>query len=384
MKNHPVLLLAGAVAASAAFAQAPTVRDSAGVRIVENTSRATAPVLFTLGTTARFDIGGLEQNPDDEFNSRQRNLRGAWLSNGGVAVIDGVRIHYFDKTGKRLRIVGRQGKGPEEFSDISTICRTRGDTIIVTDGNPGRMAVVSGSGAAVRTFLQDSLGSPPFDGCLDDGTVLFRPYSWRTPRSPSTARLTRRRLDGTIVNLIGDFDPGVLDYATGVVPTVAARGQRVYWGDPRTSEVRIFSVTGKLLSIIRSADVGGVLSSEDAERLFRSTFAPNTPPAIAQMRVDRMRSFLHASTWPTYREFHVDPNGRIWIEDYARTHPSADGWTLFDAQGRLVGRLVLPAPKQGERPLLVIGFGVDEMFVRRADENGAAHLTVYPIVRAAP
>lgn len=389
MTRHAVLFLAGAVAASAVAASAtgahaPTVRDSAGVRIVENPSRAKAPVLFKLGATARFDVGGLEQNPDEEFNPRQGYLRGAWLSNGGLAVIDVVRIHYFDKAGKRLKIAGRAGKGPEEFTYVTSVCRTRGDTIIVSDQNARRMAVLTGTGGAVRTFLQDSLGSPSFDGCFDDGTVLFQRMIFGAPGTPTTERLARVRLDGTLVNTIGDFDAGLLDMVTQSMPTTLASGQRMYWGHPRTSEVRIFNTAGKLVSIVRSADVGGAISSDDVERRFRSTIPTNTPPAQVTERMDRMRSLPHASTWPTYRGFRVDPNGRLWIQDYASTYPSPDGWTLFDAQGRLVGRLVLPAPKQGERQLEVIGFGVDELFVRRTDEDGGAHLTAYPIVRTTP
>lgn len=381
MTRLAALFAAVAVASSATAAQSPKVRDSAGVHIVENPSRAKAPVVFTLGATARFDVGGLEQNPDDEFNPRQGYLRGAWLSGGGLAVIDVVRIHYFDKAAKRLRIAGRQGKGPEEFTYVTSICSTRGDSIIVNDQNSHRMAVLTGAGAAVRTFLQDSIGSPPFDGCFDDGTVLFQKSMMSAPGTPVTMRLTRVRLDGTIANPIGDFGAGTFDMVTQVSATAVARGQRVYWGIPQTSEVRILSAAGKLVGIVRSADVGAAITSEEVEQRFRATIPLNTPPAQVKERMDRMNSLPHASTWPTYRGFEVDPKGRIWIRDYSHTYPSPDGWTLFDEQGRLVGRLVIPAPKQGERPFQVIGFGVDELFVRRSDEDGGAHLTVYPIVR---
>src|SRR5690348_4995173 len=43
--------------------QTSRTRDSAGIRIVETSSRAKAPVAFTLGA-ALIDLGGLKQNPD--------------------------------------------------------------------------------------------------------------------------------------------------------------------------------------------------------------------------------------------------------------------------------------------------------------------------------
>lgn len=100
-------------------------------------------------------------------------------------------------------------------------------------------------------------------------------------------------------------------------------------------------------------------------------------------RLDRMRSMPHASHWPTYREMYVDQTGQLWMQDYTKKYPTPDGWTLFDAKGVLVGRLVIPALSAGQRPLQVITFGTNEILVRRADDDGAAHLTVYPIVRVA-
>ncbi|MBL0172717.1 MAG: hypothetical protein IPP90_18815 [Gemmatimonadaceae bacterium] len=374
------LLLAIGATASIAHAQAPKSRDSAGVRIVENSARATARVLYTLGPVARFDVGGLEQNPDMEFNPNQGYLRGAWLSNQGLAVIDEVRVHVFDSKGKRLTIAGRKGKGPEEFTYITSICRTRCDTLVVNDANSRRVAVLTGAGSAVRTFPQDSLGSPPFSGCFDDGTVVLNKSLNSAPGMPATMRLTRVRVDGTPVNRIGDFDAGTFDMVTQSAPTVVVSGQRMYWGDPRTSEVRVFSATGKLLSIVRSADVGAAISSSEVEQRFRSTIPRNTPESEVTKRLDRMRSLPHATHWPTYRDIQVDPAGQLWIQDYATTYPSADGWTLFDAKGTLVGRLVIPAPKEGERPLQIISFGSNEIFVRQSDADGAAHLRVYPLV----
>ena len=62
-----VLPLAISCVVTATGARSPTVRDSAGVRIVENPPRATAPVRFVLDTVPRLDVGGLEDVPANEF-----------------------------------------------------------------------------------------------------------------------------------------------------------------------------------------------------------------------------------------------------------------------------------------------------------------------------
>lgn len=55
------------------------------MQIVENASRATAPIVFRLGTKPILELGGLQQNPDDEFTNFSQ-LRGVLLRAGGIAI----------------------------------------------------------------------------------------------------------------------------------------------------------------------------------------------------------------------------------------------------------------------------------------------------------
>ncbi len=232
MRHTPrVVLYAGTVCAlvgasrATVGAQVPTVRDSAGVQIVENPSRLEAPVTFTLGATPVFEVGGLESDPDVEFNHRQGYLRGAFLSDGRFAAIDVNRVHYFDANGKRLKIVGRQGAGPQEFQYLMAICRTRGDTLVLNDANNRRMAVLDGTGSIVRTIAQGDLGSMPFDPCFDDGTFVLMKQSG--PLTARQLRVTRVRLDGSVANVIGEFAGGLFDLVTQAEVSVVAQGKRL-------------------------------------------------------------------------------------------------------------------------------------------------------------
>lgn len=358
-------------------AQAPTVRDSAGIRIVENPSRLEAPVVFTLGARPNFDVGGLESDPDVEFNHRQGYLRETFLSDGRFAVIDVVRVHFFDATGKRLKIFGREGAGPEEFRYLTSICRTRGDTLVLEDGQNRRVAIMDGNGNFVRTIPQRDLGRPPFDGCFDDGTLLLE----RTvgPAEARQNRLTRLRLDGSVVDTLGVFPSG-FDIVTQSETTVLAAGARFYYGNPATSEVRVYDRDGRLRRIVRSDDPRERISDADVERKLASSIPTNVSPAERKARMDQMRAVPHSSTWPAYRGVEVGSDGRLWIEDYQRTHPSPDRWTAFDSTGRLIARLVIPPPVQRVPPFQVIAFGRDGILVRRWDDDQATHLTVYPLV----
>lgn len=98
-------------------------------------------------------------------------------------------------------------------------------------------------------------------------------------------------------------------------------------------------------------------------------------------RLQRLRAMPRPETWPTYETIAVDPSGRLWVRDYTTARPAPIGWTAFDASGRLIGRLVIPAPREGEMPLQFITFGTDHVIVRRFDEDRATYLTVYPLQR---
>ena len=99
-----------------AAAQRPVERDSAGIRIVENPSRAGAPATFRLGPRV-MDLGGPADNPNDEFGRGlgQAALR---LSDSLVVVTDVVRLQFLDGRGGRAGMYGRSGPGPQEFRSL--------------------------------------------------------------------------------------------------------------------------------------------------------------------------------------------------------------------------------------------------------------------------
>ena len=360
-------------------AQEARVVDSAGVRIIENSARKDAPVRFRLGDKPLVEVGGIEPNPDEEFDHKQGYLRGVRLSNGGLAVMDVSRVHYFDASGKRIRIVGRRGGGPEEFQYLTSICRTRGDTIILNDSHNRRLSVLDGSGRILRTILRGDNGSAPFDFCLDDGSlVLQRSIGELGARQ---YRLTRLRTDGSIVNLVGTFDANGFDMVTMVAPTIAASGDALYYGDPFASEIRIYDLSGSLRRVIRTADQGDRITDAEAEKRMAMTIPRNVTAAERTARMERMRARPHARTWPVFRQLTVGADGTIWVQDFNKTYPSPDGWTAIDSTGRIVGRLVIPAVPERAIRLEVQSFGRDYVMLRRFDADGATSLAIYPLVR---
>jgi len=156
-------------------AQSATVHDSAGIRIVSNPARSAAPAVFRLGDKPLIRVGGLESNPDLEFDFKSGYVMAVRLSNGGLVVGDKVRLQFFDANSKRTRIPGRFGSGPQEFQIAGTMCLTRGDTLVVQDEPNGRLAIVDARAMNfVRTIPRMGYGSLPAHACFGDGRFLMR------------------------------------------------------------------------------------------------------------------------------------------------------------------------------------------------------------------
>ena len=83
-----------------------------------------------------------------------------------------------------------------------------------------------------------------------------------------------------------------------------------------------------------------------------------------------MRGEEHADSLPALGRTLVTPNGTLWVVDYEV--PGEDGWaaTAFDAEGRIIGRIV---ESEGAPPVAI---GDDRMAFRSEDELGIATITV--------
>lgn len=383
--NRQALAAISFTAALSPFATAHGVtqdtrtRDSAGVRIIETSARKDAPVRFKLGDRPLLEVGGIESNPDDEFDHKQGYLLGVRLSNGGLAVIDVSRVHYFDAQGKRTRIVGRKGQGPEEFQYLTAICRTRGDTLLLNDSHNRRISVLDGSGRILRTILQGDNGTAGSDACLDDGTfVLERRIGELTERQN---RITRLRTDGTIVNVLGTFSTPPFDMITMVGSSTVAWGNSLYDGDPFTSQIRVHDALGTLRRIIRTADRGDRITDSEAEQRMAMTIPTNVTAAERKSRMDMMRARPHASAWPVFFTIKLAADGTIWVLDYKRKYPSPDVWTAIDSTGRILGRLQFPPVPERTISPQVLSFGRDYVMLRRFDPDGATSIGIFPLIR---
>ena len=378
--SHAVACLAALTALSSnARAQESRTRDSSGVKVIEHDARKDAPIAFRLGDKPLLEVGGGESNVADQFEHSQGYLRGVRLSDGGVAVIDVSRVHYFDANGKRTLIVGNRRPQPGPFYYLTSICRTNGDTLVLNDMHDESITVLDRNGIVLRKFFQKDNGSAPFSFCFDDGTFVLERSVGEILNGQRG--ITRLRADGSIVNPVGTFQAPPFDMVTGVTLTVVASGDALYTGNPFTGEIREHDALGRLRRIIRTTDQGDSIAKAEAEERMDKTIPLNVVGADRTRRMDMMRARPYASRWPVMMDYLVGTDRTIWVRDFKKVHPSPDFWTAIDSAGKIVGRLEVPLASGRVPSPQVISFGRDYVMLRRFDENRLTYVSTYPLRR---
>jgi hypothetical protein len=238
-------------------ARAPSVRDSAGVHIVENEPMAIATGAWRLDTIPLVDIGAGE----DTTQNLSRVAGAIRLENGDVVVADNGShsLRWYGNDGRFIRMAGGQGKGPGEFLGIGWMRRGPGDSIVAYDQSQGRLSIFDTKGAHSGDRLLTSSGRspPPAVAPLDDGSFLAVTYPQTsrdvTGEASFTPILVRYMPDGAMdtiavtsgidgrsyivrsggfgLNLGTPFDP---------TPRYAGRGMQIVAGNGETFLIQVY------------------------------------------------------------------------------------------------------------------------------------------------
>ncbi len=290
-----------------------------------------------------------------------------WLGDE-VAMTDGFRILIVDSSYRRTGSIGRKGRGPNEFESVEALCRTRGDTIVVTDG-ASRTSIISPNGRFVRQFTLTS-AHPVGRGCLQDGTIV----TVKRIVGDSTV-VERYDLFGTRVgHLVTHF----FDLTVGGMEVLGwaleAEGMSVYWADPWHPEVREYSSDGVLRRVIRLSDKPKKRSLGRDNALAAQPRAGN--PAMftpAPPKTDYV---------PYFRAVRIASNGDVWLRDYSAVWQTPERWTGISKTGRSLGAVVVDSVASVERRILIRQFGPKGVLVRFELPSGQVYHQTLPFSNA--
>lgn len=343
--------------AAAAGVREPMVRDSAGVRIVENGEapaggwRGAAEPLFTVG----WDPGG----PMLTWVQS-----GRILPDGGALVGDfrAGTIYGIGPDGSLLGTWGRKGQGPGEYQGLGAIL-LRGDSILVSDGRLRRVTLLSPGGEVLATRRLAGTFLHQASTILSDGRLLVVPgegYGGVAEMRPAWVFETQPILavdpDGGTVDTLAELPHlrrwyGTPGASPGPVPVKGRAGGFVdgfAWARFDEREIRWYDRSGRLVQVARWDEEPVPLNSEwrrrrvlGLEEAYRSRGAGES---FMVARLDELEEGLdrHEGPLPYWDSFHVDRLGNVWLGRYTLPGEPPGGWRVFTRNGMFIGWVDLP------------------------------------------
>jgi hypothetical protein len=354
-------------------AMAQASKDSAGIRVVDNTRPAwTANRSWTISAQPVVDIGSGE----DSLYQLATVMGAVRLSDGSIAVatMSTNNIRVYDARGRYVRAVGRRGQGPGEFRQVMGLTRRPGDTLAVNDSRE-EIEFYSADGKFGRGLRHLSHSR----GLVLSGFHLFAdgsfartswPQAHNAPGSRWTDSLdviavTKSDTSGRMISR----HPAMEFTKTPALPfaqpvTFAPGGFIVadndgYWvGYANRYEIRRHRLDGTLHLITRAPWTPTPVRDRDKERYKEFTInlgaegGGRVDPRLLEQRKKMMDDVSFAPNLPAYAQMLVDSDRNLWVSDAALDWYLAQGfsrvpagpvaWRVFDRDGRWLGSVTMP------------------------------------------
>lgn len=331
------------------------VRDSAGVRVVENR----APLWsegsgWTIDADPVLQIGVVEGEEPYQLAS----VGSATRRSDGVLAVTEARageIRLFDPQGAHLRTIGRRGEGPGEFATGPLVAWVPPDSLLAWDPGLRRMTWFDDEGNVARqTVLRQELADAGVPGMRDilgaldlsaDATLLARGGGLEVER------LRLVTADGSATSL-GDYPAQerisaggwLVSHAFSPYPFpalgagpfaafVARRGER---------EVTGFDAGGNVAALLRihvhRAPVSSSMLEAEREK-WRERAGEEGVAAFGRLTIP--------DSLPAIQRLHVDAAGNVWVGRRGRgDQATATEFDVLDPDGRWLGTVQLPEPIQ--------------------------------------
>jgi len=322
------------------------------------------------------------------------------LADGTLVIADhgSDEIRYYSPRGVHLRSVGRHGEGPGEFRWIAWIGQ-RADSVAVWDSLLRRLTWFAPDGRLARV-VRIGTGEESIQrvvGLMGDGSLLLRPWGRENPPAgehADSATITRYSgVDGRRMGTMGPyFEREVFTTRSRSLtlsqPVIFGRANLLAVGTHGlfTAGTDAFDVTlrgmdghpvrtfGRVHAPVRATD-------SDAEAVIKATIEEHgyrgmlDAAQIERAQREQLSHMGHRDTLPAIQRMLVDGEGDVWLEEFRVDSKAAATWSVFDPEGRWLGRVVTPA---GVKVLhisggTVIGVTRNELDVER--------VVVYPLLR---
>ena len=393
-----------------------SVRDSAGVEIVTNTTPAWREGEgWQVDTVPMTVIGADESDPQQQWKYVEGAAR---LSDGSIAVAADGSIRLFGADGRFVRQISRAGEGPGEFRYLADLLTLPGDTLRASEYFGRRIAYFTSTGTLLREERLDNEKIAHFGpwsecntgvladgsryGCKEDTTIAATATNRRevpdggghTALGPGLLRKLRRlwvvppALD-TAYPL--GIDAGIEQFGVTLVPGretfvvhpfhgwshVATGGVPPHIAIAANPDYRVemWTATGKLERIIQRT--GARFAPTEADRARAREVLLLQYQKMDQATRDRMLAQVPTpDSFPAVLGLGLTPAGELLVQREV-PWPSQRGsaWDIFDPSGHFLGTIRIPGAHR------LLAAGMDHLLTIRKTEDEAWLVEVYGIKR---
>lgn len=386
-----------------------TERDSAGVTVVENPAEGNWTLHAQPQVVEELRIGTEGGDPAYQF--------GAVVSIDAddarrIYVLDqqAAQVRVFDHEGKHVRTIGRPGSGPGELSPATmAVLAGPADVVYVADIMRQRIAAFAADGAETgSTPVLVQRGIPIRFDVSPEGRFLVQVRAMTIPGMTDTVPMKDRLLSRDPASEQADT---LLELESGRTFEFSAAGMprfRLFESEPMwavlpdgrlahgrndTYRIELLGEDGLVQRVITrplerrpvtEADRRAFL--EMMQRAMERQVAGRGPQAAA-MAQQIVQGAQFADHYPMFAALLGGPGGTLWVQrirtaqDAQREGGTFDAqdvgsaqWDVFDAEGRLLGMLQLPARFQ---PMRVEG---DHIYGVVRDEDDVQHVARLRVV----
>ncbi len=335
------------------------------------------------------------------------------LSDGRVLLVDRREraVHLADFQRGTVARIGREGAGPLEISEPTTMLALPGDTTAIWDSRNARLFLVDASGVPTHTSrVVDDVGRAPAVALRaprfadDRGRLYFVGVSGEGDSTDSIAIIRWERSSGRVdtvgqlrrpergqqavlgppgrqmtMNFANPFSPQEdwVVTADGRVGVVRSPVYRLDWTFPAPSRGREISYVAITLT-------------ESEKALWRRSQRGVRPSAVRDVDARGQGaappvagSVPEPTSWPSAlppflasgTPVLADKLGRVWVARARAASDSVPAYDVLDARGDAAMRVTLPPQRR------IVGFGRDVVYTVRTDESDRVHLSKHSLPR---
>lgn len=382
--------------------------DSAGIRIIENDRPPEGSRLdWRIGPEPSVSIG--KREGEDPY-LLHRVSDATRLRDGRIVIANGGshELRFFDSLGSHLANRGGAGEGPGEFAFLRRVDPWPGDSIVAWEAPGLGFSVFDTDGGFGRIFSLVSLNPRPLRQSRQSATTNTTPAGHEggpVPRDMSGTMLlwipVSATRDGGILAIAGGEDenatvaqirgseggelsspithtgpePMLLAQAYAGEPAVVSWGDLVIVTSTTRYELKAFARDGTLARIVRR---GHELRAPTEAEVF-AYMEENSPPRMSPNQIRRQFQSLSAPEYfPAFGRIMTDATGHLWVREYDLPDAERDAplWTVFDAEGRVLGFVETP------EDLAIYEIGEDYILGRVRDELQVEYVQLWKLERS--